>query len=124
MDIQIDEQTVKKYGRILSRVGVIILVLIVLSASVFSVKPESVAVVTRFGKYIKTQEPGLHFMIPFVDRYQIVQDKRQKKQEFGFGTPENTNPSQWTGQDQFPLEKTMVTGDLNSAEVEWIIQYR
>ena len=54
----------------------------------------------------------------------MVEVKRQKKQEFGFGTPQNTNTSQYSGSNEGLLEKTIVTGDLNSSEVEWIIQYR
>jgi len=92
--------------------------------AMYSVQPESVAVVTRFGKFVKETKPGLHFMIPFVDRYDAVPVKRQKKQEYGFGSAGNTNESQWSSQSEFALEKTMVTGDLNSVEVEWIIQYR
>ncbi|TAN74768.1 MAG: FtsH protease activity modulator HflK, partial [Gallionella sp.] len=51
-----------------------------------------------------------------------VPTKRQQKLEFGFATPGYTNPDQVSGEPA--LEKSMVTGDLNSALVEWIVQYR
>lgn len=46
------------------------------------------------------------------------------KQEFGFATTGATNPSQWSSPAEQEQEKQMVTGDLNSALVEWVIQYR
>ena len=46
----------------------------------------SVAVVQRFGKYLKDVPPGLHFKLPVgIDVATIVPVKRQLKQEFGFG---------------------------------------
>ena len=68
--------------------------------------------------------PGLHFKIPYgVDTVTLVPVKRQLKEEFGFGTPGATNPSQASPRSEWLLETTMVTGDLNTALVEWIIQY-
>jgi membrane protease subunit HflK len=82
-------------------------------------------VVLRFRKYLKEVEPGLRFKIPYgVDTVIVVPVRRQLKQEFGFGTPDATNPTQTSDRREWPLETTMVTGDLNSAMVEWIIQYR
>lgn len=91
--------------------------------SFYTVNPESVAVVQRFGKYISTEDSGLHFKIPFgVDTATIVPIRRQLKLEFGFSTPgRTTNPhQQGTEPDR---ERDMVTGDLNAAQVEWILQY-
>ena len=69
---------------------VIILSLIGLSAwsAYYTVPSDSVAVVQRFGKYLKEVPPGLHFKLPLgVDEATIVPVKRQLKQEFGFTTP-------------------------------------
>lgn len=110
-------------------IGVAVLVIFLLIAafgSFYTVQVEEAGVVMRFGKHIKTVEPGLHFKVPFgIDQVERVPVRRQQKQEFGFGTRGNSNPNQWNlepgGMD---LEKNMVTGDLNSALVEWVIQYR
>jgi membrane protease subunit HflK len=82
-----------------------------------------VGVVQRFGKFNRTDEPGLRFKIPFgVDRVTPVPIRRQLKLEFGFSTPGATNPYQESADpDQ---ERSIVTGDLNEAMVEWIVQYR
>ena len=82
----------------------------------------AVGVVLRFGKYATTQQPGLHFKLPFgVDEVISVPIKRQLKLEFGFGTPGATNIDQPSDDPQ--REKSMVTGDLNAALVEWVVQY-
>ena len=54
----------------------------------------------------------------------MVEVTRQLQQEFGFGTAGATNPWQFTDSSEQELEKSMVTGDLNAALVEWVVQYR
>ena len=104
--------------------GIVILLLAVGAlTSIYTVQADEEGIVLRFGKYIKTESPGLHLKMPFfIDRAERVKVRRQMKQEFGFGTRENTNRSQWTNEQE--QEKQMVTGDLNAARVEWVVQYR
>src|ERR1700720_3265484 len=108
--------------------GVIILTVLALVGvgawtAYFTVPSDSVAVVQRFGKYLEEVPPGLHFKLPLgIDVATIVPVKRQLKQEFGFATPGATDPYQ-TPRDA-KQETQMVTGDLNAALVEWVVQYR
>lgn len=106
--------------------GVIILGLVAWAAwsSVYTVPPESVGVIQRFGKALDvTVPPGLHFKAPFgVDRVAVVPIQRQLKLEFGYSTEGYTNPEQ-AGEDP-DLQRNMVTGDLNAALVDWVVQYR
>jgi modulator of FtsH protease HflK len=89
----------------------------------YTVPSDSVAVVQRFGKYLKDVPPGLHFKLPLgIDVATIVPVKRQLKQEFGFATPGATDPYQTSREGK--RETQMVTGDLNAALVEWVVQYR
>ncbi|MEJ2669071.1 MAG: FtsH protease activity modulator HflK [Gammaproteobacteria bacterium] len=91
----------------------------------YTVPSDSVAVVQRFGKYLKEVPPGLHFKIPFrIDIAIIVPVKRQLKQEFGFTTPGASDPYQSPLFRDAKRETQMVTGDLNAALVEWVVQYR
>jgi len=91
----------------------------------YTVKTDSQAVVLRFGKPQKTVDPGLHFKIPFgVDRHVPVEVRRQLKQEFGFADAHATDPWQFSDRATQEEEKSMVTGDLNAAQVEWVVQYR
>lgn len=91
----------------------------------FTVPSDSQAVVMRFGKPIKTMPPGLHFKIPFgVDQHVTVEVRRQLEQEFGFGRPNQQDRWQAMSPPIQEEEKNMVTGDLNAALVEWVVQYR
>ncbi len=91
----------------------------------YAVPSDSVAVVQRFGKFLKDVPPGLHFKLPLgVDVATIVPVKRQLKQEFGFATPGATDPFQVPHARDGKRETEMVTGDLNAALVEWVVQYR
>jgi len=108
--------------RLLIKVAVGILLLIGVFTAYYTVPSEAVVVVQRFGKVIATAPPGLHFKLPFgIDTTTRVPIKRQLKLEFGFSSPGSTNPDQaGTEPDK---ERDMVTGDLNAANVEWIVQY-
>lgn len=99
--------------------------LIGLFSSFYQVPANSVAVVQRFGAYTKTVNPGLHFKLPFgIDEKTNVEVLRQLKLEFGYGTSGGSNPYQYAA-DRYEqeAEKNMVTGDLNAAVVEWVVQF-
>jgi membrane protease subunit HflK len=109
--------------RLIGFVALVFVALIVIWSSYYTVPAESEAVVLRFGRFLKITQPGLHFKIPLgIDEYILVQTRRQLKLEFGFYTPGYTNPDQPSRDPQ--AEKSMVTGDLNAALVEWVVQYR
>ena len=102
----------------------VILVLILGFGSLYQVQPEEVGVVLRFGKYMRTEDPGLRAKFPFVEEVLKVPVQRQLKQEFGFRTAESAIRTQYMTDRQFSDEAIMLTGDLNVAVVEWIVQYR
>lgn len=107
----------------------IVLALIAIGAwtSYYTVPSDSVAIIQRFGKYLNEVPPGLHFKLPMgIDRATIVPVKRQLKQEFGFTTPGANDPYQSSRNERQNTrrETEMVTGDLNAALVEWVVQYR
>ena len=106
--------------------GILVLAALVTTAgAVYQIEPEEVGVVLRFGKYVRTSEPGLNFKIPFVERMERVPVQRQLKQEFGFRTTAAGIRTEYAGQQQaLADESVMLTGDLNVAVVEWIVQYR
>jgi membrane protease subunit HflK len=111
------------------RAVIVLAVLALLIVSVwtvfYTVPSDSVAVVQRFGKYMKDVPPGLHLKLPLgIDTATIVPIKRQLKQEFGFMTPGAADPFQSPRSREATRETQMVTGDLNAALVEWVIQYR
>ena len=104
--------------------AVVITILMFTWTSFYTVPAESQGVVLRFGKLLKTVEPGLHFKLPLgIDSAVIIPTRRQLKLEFGYGTRGYTNPDQ-VDADDYGEQKSMVTGDLNSVLVEWVVQYR
>ncbi len=98
---------------------------LILWSAFYTVPSDSVAVIQRFGKYVHKVSAGLHFKVPLgIDTVKIVPVKRQLKQEFGFTTPGASNPHQSPRVNDRRQETQMVTGDLNAALVEWVVQYR
>jgi len=99
-----------------------VLVIILLSTSVFIVDQTEQAVMTRFGKFTGIRDPGLHFKLPFgIDRNYTVKVRTVQTEEFGFRTTRSGSLPAYASQ---TTESVMLTGDLNIVDVEWIIQYR
>lgn len=100
-----------------------ILGLVLLMGSVYQIEPEEAGVVLRLGRFVRTTDPGLRFKIPFFEQVTKVPVERQLKQEFGFRTQVAGVQSTFltAGLED---ESLMLTGDLNVAVVEWIVQYR
>ncbi len=105
--------------------GVIALVVIVtLFMSFYTIDANENGIVLRFGKYLKTTYPGLHIKLPWgVDKVYSVKVDYQYKEEFGFRTIRPGVKSQYATT-RFNSESWMLTGDLNIADVKWIVQYR
>ena len=94
--------------------GVVILLLTV-SKSWYTVEANEKAVVLRFGRYISTTDPGLHFCIPFVDTVLKADIK-----ESSLRLPDGREDQRAINND----DALMLTGDLNAAAVEWSLQWR
>lgn len=112
----------KLLKNIKSVVGIAILALVVMSAF-FQIGPEEVGVIVRFGKFTRTVNPGLNYKIPFMESVYKVPVERQQKLEFGFRTTKPGVRSEYTRRGTMD-ESLMLTGDLNLADVEWVVQYR
>src|SRR5438128_4957286 len=108
------------------RLALVLLGLFILAfTSYYQNEADEVAVVQRFGKYVRTTEPGPHLKIPFgVETVTKVPVQRQLKEEFGFETVSADVRSQFRTSPEQAQESSMLTGDLNVAVVEWIVQYR
>jgi membrane protease subunit HflK len=92
-------------------------------SSFTTVPTDSVGVLTRFGRFVETVQPGLRFKLPLgIDVIDLVPVQRQLKLEFGFSTPGASSANQHP--DEPDAERSLVTGDLNMALIEWIVQYR
>lgn len=110
--------------KLIRNVLIALVVLIVGFTSFYTVEPEETGLVLRFGKYDRATDPGLHFKLPFgLETVRKVPVQRQWKEEFGFRTLRAGVRSQYATR-PYAEEASMLTGDLNAANVEWVVQYR
>ncbi|HLC42998.1 MAG TPA: FtsH protease activity modulator HflK [Methylomirabilota bacterium] len=106
---------------------VILVVVILLWSSWYTVQPEETGVVQRFGAVIRTVGPGLHFKLPYgIETVRLVPTARVLKEEFGFRTAATVagQRTQYADNKAFKDVSLMLTGDLNVIDVQWIVQYR
>ncbi|RJP85584.1 MAG: FtsH protease activity modulator HflK [Desulfobacteraceae bacterium] len=99
-------------------------VLYFVSSMVYTVDVNEVGVVQRFGKYVRTENPGLNFKLPAgVEKVTKVKTLRVYKEEFGLASNQSGSSRLASG-NQGMDESLMLTGDLNVGVVPWIVQYR
>lgn len=123
-----EEQKIKKVKKGVSpSILVWLIILVVAIAAGFSsfyvVDETENAVITRLGKYTETVGSGLHAKLPFgIDKSYTVPVKVVQMEQFGFKTVKAGRNNEY--KNNIGAESTMLTGDLNIVDVEWIIQYR
>lgn len=119
---------IEDVGRLLRKylrpILIALIAIILVFGAFFQVGAEEVGVITRFGQYVRNVEPGLNVKIPLVEKVEKVPVERQLKQEFGFRTTKADVRSQFAKGSTSRDESFMLTGDLNLADVEWVVQYR
>lgn len=107
---------------------ILVVILVVVGVTIFmsfyTVDANENGIILRFGKYSKTTYPGLHLKLPWgIDKLYKVKVDYNYKEEFGFRTLRPGVKSQYA-KGEFADESWMLTGDLNIADVKWIVQYR
>jgi len=117
------------WGRHRHRIWIIpvaIFAVLVVSSVFYSVGADSEGVILRFGEYTRSTTPGLHVKLPSpVETVYEVPVERVESLEFGFATVSPGKVTQYAPATADQMEvATMLTGDLNLAHVEWIVQYR
>ncbi|MDR0326459.1 MAG: FtsH protease activity modulator HflK [Oscillospiraceae bacterium] len=120
-----DMDKVKKAGRRFTPVIVGLLILLVLGFNcVYTLNNGEEAVITRFGKHIKTEvTSGLKFKLPFADTAHIVNVAGIRRMEFGFREYDVPASAAET-----LAEALMLTGEISRVNglvnADWVIQYR
>jgi membrane protease subunit HflK len=109
-------QLSEAFRRNVRKIGPVAL-LVVLAAVAWSgfyiIDPGEQGVIRTFGKESGKAEAGPHFIIPLVQRLDIVNIEQIRRIEVGF-----------RGQERKPDEALMLTGDENIVEAQMIVQYR
>ncbi|OGE24583.1 MAG: HflK protein [Candidatus Dadabacteria bacterium RBG_19FT_COMBO_40_33] len=94
----------------------------ILLSSFYIVDADEQGVVKRFGKYNRTQKPGVHFKAPWpIESVLKPRVTEVKRIEIGFRTIDPGPPASYR---HIPEESLMLTGDLNIVSSEFIVQYR
>jgi membrane protease subunit HflK len=94
----------------------------VLLSCFYIVDADEQGVVKRFGKYNRTEKPGIHFKLPWpIESVQKPKVTQVKRIEIGFRTIDPGPPASYR---EVPEESLMLTGDLNIVSSEFIVQYR
>ena len=112
-----------KLGTII--LGIVVIAIIgVFATSFFVVDQTEEAVLLTLGQYTKTVGAGLHFKFPLgIQQNYNVKTRVVQTEQFGFRTAQAGVQTRYEDR-SYPEESTMLTGDLNIVDVEWIIQYR
>ena len=122
--IDVGKEQFSNLLKFLPWVLVIFFLLIGLKGVIYSIGPDEVGVIQRFGKYIGQSSPGLHTKIPFgIDKVTPVKVKKIFKEEFGVRTL-RAGASTAHSSAEYPEESIMLTGDLNILDVRWIVQFK
>ncbi len=107
---------------------IIVLFVIVVWTSVFRIQVDEVGVIQRFGKYVRTETSGLNWKLPLgIETLSKVNVTQIRTEGFGAALvdPREKSRFRYTGSSESHNNMTlMLTGDLNVAEVPWIVQYK
>lgn len=121
----LDLKLPKIRGGVIKLVLTGIVLLILVFGSIYQISPEEMGVILRFGRFVRTTSPGLHLKLPLgIEQLTKVPVQRQLKLEFGFRTARPGIRTEYRVTPESIKEAVMLTGDLNVAVVEWIVQYK
>ena len=105
----------------------IIIAFVWLASGLYRVGPDEQGVVLRFGKFVKTTQPGLHYHIPLpVETVQTPKVTKVNRIDIGFRSERDSGFSQGGGVADVPQESLMLTGDENIVNIDfsvfWVIK--
>src|SRR3989304_4490682 len=125
-EFRFDKIQLDPFKKYIIPVAFVIGIIILGYSSMFTVRANEEAAILRFGKYMETVGPGLHFKLPFgIDKVYAGEVKRIYNEEFGYRTLRSGRESiidyNFRGASEVSL---MLTGDRNCANVHWVVRYK
>ena len=105
----------------------IILLFVWLASGLYRVLPDEQGVVLRFGKFVKTTQPGLNYHIPLpVETVQTPKVTKVNRMDIGFRSERDSGFTTGGGVADVPQESLMLTGDENIVNIDfsvfWVIK--
>ena len=122
--IDVGKKKMHDYGKYIPWVIFGLIVIMGLKGVIYSIGPDEVGVIQRFGKYVDLSSPGLHAKLPFgIDKVTPIKVEKIFKEEFGVrSSGADAGGRRFYSSD---LEQSlMLTGDLNILDVRWIVQFK
>ena len=87
----------------------------------YRVNPQEQGVVLRFGEWVSTTSPGLHYHLPYpIESVQTPEVTQDRRINIGFRTAENDR----IDRDDVPSESQMITGDENIVDIDFVVFWR
>src|SRR3990167_569162 len=122
--IDVGKKKFSEFSKYLIWVPVVLLIITGLQGLIYSIGPDEVGVIQRFGKYIRLSSPGLHAKIPFgIEKVTPIKVEKIFKEEFGVRTVRPSVRTEYASA-QYLEESLMLTGDLNILDVRWTVQFK
>ncbi len=101
--------------------GLIILMGLWAATGFYRVNPQQQGVVLRFGEWIRTTGPGLHYHLPFPIEQVLTPDvTRDNRLEIGFRDVAGSSATRRDIAD----ESLMITGDENIVDIDFVVFWR
>ena len=106
--------------------GLVILLIIWALSGLYRVLPDEQGVVLRFGKFVKTTQPGLNYHLPFpVESVLTPKVTKVNRMDIGFRSERDSGFGS-SGVADVPEESLMLTGDENIVNIDfsvfWVIK--
>ena len=100
--------------------GILILVVLWFASGLYRVLPDEQGVVLRFGKFVNTTQPGLHYHLPMpFERVLTPKVTKVNRVDVGFRPASDTGRSSGVG--NVPEESLMLTGDENIVDINYSV---
>ncbi len=106
--------------------GLVILLIIWTLSGLYRVLPDEQGVVLRFGKFVKTTQPGLNYHLPFpIEGVLTPKVTKVNRMDIGFRSERDSGFGS-SGVADVPEESLMLTGDENIVNIDfsvfWVIK--
>lgn len=109
-------------GPLLLLIAVVAAAVVGFFAFTFTVKPDELGVVLRFGQFNRQEGPGLHFRLPYpLEEVLLPKVTRENSIEIGMRSVSNVRG---IAKRDVPEESLMLTGDENIVDVDFVVFWR
>ena len=101
-------------------IGMVVVIGLWLLSGFYRVNTQQEGVVLRFGEWVETTTPGLHYHLPYpIESVLKPEVTRDNRINIGFRSSGGTS-----GRRDIPFESQMITGDENIVDIDFVVFWR